>query len=203
MIAGISGGIGSGKSVVSRILRSKGLRVYDCDAEAKRIMACSRGIKQRIRDEISAEVTDGESVPDKRKLAEIVFADEGMRRKLNAIVHSAVVEDVKRVSLKFPFLWVESAILAESGLADICDRIWRIETPEGKRIENILRRDGCNIHQAQQRLKAQEKEETLIKEYSFKMEIINNAPSSSLLQQIDNLLDGLNLNFLEITQYSR
>lgn len=191
---GISGGIGSGKSIVSRILRLKGHKVYDCDTEAKRIMASSSAIKQRIRDEISEEVTDGESLPDRLKLAEIVFSDEAKRRNLNAIVHTAVVEDVKTERRKWPVLWVESAILAESGLVEICDSIWRVEAPQGLRIENILRRDGYDVHQVQQRLKAQEKEDSLINEYIDRMAIIYNDFSSSLLRQIDNLLDTIDCN---------
>lgn len=194
MVIGISGGIGSGKSIVSRILRLKGHKVYDCDTEAKRIMASSSAIKQRIRDEISEEVTDGESLPDRLKLAEIVFSDEAKRRNLNAIVHTAVVEDVKTERRKWPVLWVESAILAESGLVEICDSIWRVEAPKGLRIENILRRDGCDVHQAQRRLKAQEKEDSLINEYIDRMAIIYNDFSSSLLRQIDNLLDTIDCN---------
>lgn len=194
MVIGISGGIGSGKSIVSRILRLKGHKVYDCDTEAKRIMASSSAIKQRIRDEISEEVTDGESLPDRLKLAEIVFSDEAKRRNLNAIVHTAVVEDVKTERRKWPVLWVESAILAESGLVEICDSIWRVEAPQGLRIENILRRDGYDVHQVQQRLKAQEKEDSLINEYIDRMAIIYNDFSSSLLRQIDNLLDTIDCN---------
>lgn len=194
MVIGISGGIGSGKSIVSRILRLKGHKVYDCDTEAKRIMASSSAIKQRIRDEISEEVTDGESLPDRLKLAEIVFSDEAKRRNLNAIVHTAVVEDVKTERRKWPVLWVESAILAESGLVEICDSIWRVEAPQGLRIENILRRDGYDVHQAQRRLKAQEKEDSLINEYIDRMAIIYNDFSSSLLRQIDNLLDTIDCN---------
>lgn len=174
--------------MVSRILRLKGYPVYDCDVEAKRIMAESPGIKRRISEEISSEVTDGIRIPDRVKLAEIVFNDENARLLLNEIVHEAVREDVLKKAAQYPVLWVEAAILAESGLADLCERIWKVETPRDVRIENIIRRDRCTPLQAQSRIKAQQKEERLLSQYADKIEVIVNDSENSILQQIETLL---------------
>lgn len=190
MLIGITGGIGSGKSIVSRILRLKGCYVYDCDSEAKRIMNDSSEIKCRIRDEISEAVTDGVKGLDRKLLAEIVFKDEAARRRLNAIVHKAVKEDIE--SLEGDVIWVESAILAESGLAEICDRIWRVDVPVEIRMANILKRDGCTREQAESRILSQTEEEKLIENYSSKTSIIRNGSYESILEQIDRLLKDQN-----------
>lgn len=196
MIIGICGGIGSGKSVVSRILRLQGKNVYDCDSEAKRIMDNDSGIKSRISCEISAEVTDGFKTPDRRVLAEIVFNNEQARKTLNSIVHSAVVNDVRSRSRNL--LFVEAAILAESGLADICDRIWRIVAPFDIRLNNIIQRDKSNREEAMKRIKSQSEEERLLDNYLEKTDFILNDSDHSLIEQIQKLSIGIRNQSIEI-----
>ena len=85
----ICGGIGSGKSIVSRILTVLGFDVYDCDREAKRLMDADDAIKDAIAREIAGEcIVDG--TIDRPRLAGIVFSDSVKLEALNAIVHAAV-----------------------------------------------------------------------------------------------------------------
>lgn len=186
MIIGIGGGIGSGKSIVSRILRLKNCNVYDCDYEAKRIMADDRRIKERIRDEISPKVTDGLSIPDRKILADIVFNDESVRLRLNKIVHAAILEDVMNRSREYPVLWVEAAILAESGLAAKCDRIWKVVASPEMRIANIMRRDRYAEEHARSRMNAQLNEEKMLRQYECQP--IFNDSEHSVLEQVNLLL---------------
>ena len=88
-IVAITGGIGSGKSVLSRILMAWGYDVYDCDCEAKRIMDSDESIKRRIASEIDAGVVS-DGVIDRVLLAKIVFNDKAKLSILNSIVHNAV-----------------------------------------------------------------------------------------------------------------
>ena len=189
-LIGICGGIGSGKSVVSRLLRLKGQTVYDCDYEARILMESDAEIKCRIRDEISADVTDGEKAPDRRLLAEIVFSDEQARLTLNSIVHGAVRADLIRKAAAFAGdrFFVESALLAESGIADLCDAVWRVEADTDVRLAAIMRRDGCDLRQARMRIRSQEAERMAIDRYSDRLSVIYNLDDNSLLRQIDNLL---------------
>ena len=93
-IIGVTGGIGSGKSVVCRFLRILGYSVYDSDERAKMLMDSSASIKSALVAEFGADVCiDG--VWDRRRLAEIVFADAMALNRLNAIVHPAVKSDFK------------------------------------------------------------------------------------------------------------
>lgn len=188
-LIGIAGGIGSGKSVVSRILRCMGQKVYDCDLRAKILMNTSTEIKCAIRDEISAEVTDGISEPDRKLLAEIVFGNEKSRLILNRIVHRAVREDLKQVtgSLEHKCLFVEAAILAESGLAEMCDSIWKVENSSAERIERVMKRDGIDRQRVLNRIRSQENEAALLRNYSFKTIVIYNDSDHSLISQISEL----------------
>ena len=183
-LIGICGGIGSGKSVVSRMLRMMGYTVYDCDTEARRLMESDRCIKERIRDEISAEVTDGDSAPRRELLASIVFADENMRRRLNTIVHGAVCADVARESASRPILFVEAAILAESGLAAMCDSIWLVEADEADRMRRVLRRDGCSEAQFRSRMESQRRESELLTLHSERIHTLRNYGGESLLMEV-------------------
>lgn len=189
-IIGISGGIGSGKSVVSRILRLMGHSVYDCDLEARRLMETDSLIKARIRDEISAEVTDGVSIPRRDLLASIVFSDETMRRRLNGIVHGAVREDVARCASGAEIIFVEAAILAESGLAAMCDAIWLVEADENDRCRRVMRRDGCTDGQFRSRMESQRREADMLEQYSAKIVRLCNIGGKSLLSEVYNAIDA-------------
>ncbi len=189
-LIGLAGGIGSGKSVISRILRQKGYQVYDCDTRARYLMENSQIIKSRIRDEISADVTDGSLPPDRRRLAEIVFHDKKMLKCLNAIVHGVVRDDVRRTveSMLEKILFVEAAVMAQSGLADICDEIWIVEAPVQQRIERVMVRDSINRDAVDARIKSQEEEAELLSSYGAKLKVVRNDSIHSLLLQLDELL---------------
>lgn len=189
-LIGLAGGIGSGKSVISRILRQKGYQVYDCDTRARYLMENSQIIKSRIRDEISADVTDGSLPIDRRCLAEIVFHDKKMLKCLNAIVHGVVRDDVRRTveSTLEKILFVEAAVMAQSGLADICDEIWIVEAPVQQRIERVMARDSINRDAVDARIKSQEEEAELLSSYGAKLKVVRNDSIHSLLLQLDELL---------------
>lgn len=119
MITGITGGIGSGKSTIAQELIRRGYMVYDCDREAKRIIAEDKDIKQAIVDLLGAEAfADGRY--NTAYVAKRVFAEPELLRKLNAIVHPAVGKDILAKQPDF----VESAILYESGLDTLCKKWW-------------------------------------------------------------------------------
>lgn len=212
MLIGIAGGIGSGKSCVSRILRLRGFEVIDCDWLAKRLMAADASIKRRIREEISEEVTDGLSVPDRVKLARVVFADEGKRMVLNDIVHGAVRDQIRRMSetednLAGDFaegttecverpVFVEAALLAESGLAGMCGKIVRVESDYETRIKRINSRDGHGRDEAVSRIESQKREAAMLDEFlrenpGIEEIRIENGEDESLLGQVDEMIERI------------
>ena len=151
-----TGGIGSGKSVISRVLSILVYPVYDCDSAAKSLMDADEEIKRRLIDEIdSLAVVDG--VIDRRRIAEVVFADAEKLAALNAIVHAAVREDIASwvFSQDSDRLFVETAILYESGLNRMVDAEWRVESPLELRIERTMRRSALSRSQVEERIAAQ------------------------------------------------
>lgn len=152
----ITGGIGSGKSVVSKILTSMGYCVYDCDKRAKSLMDASDDIKARISNEVLSDcVVDG--MIDRQRLAEKVFKDEQALTRLNEIVHSAVRNDLidwsSNNTSKIQF--VETAILYQSGLEKIVDKVWDVDAPLDLRIERVMSRNSMTREAVLSRITSQ------------------------------------------------
>lgn len=154
-IIAITGGIGAGKSIVSRMLRAIGHDVYDCDSEAKHIMDTSAEIKQLIANEICAEAIE-EGMINRQRLAEAVFADAALLDRLNAIVHAHVRADIERWASTKEIAFVETAILYQSGLDRMVHEVWHVDAPEAVRTERVMARSGLTAEQVKSRIEAQD-----------------------------------------------
>ena len=187
-IIGISGGIGSGKSVVSRILRIWGYPVFDCDSEAKALMDADDNIKNNLSTLISTEVV-ADGVIDRRRLAEIVFADEAKLAILNSIVHSAVRQYFTEWARNndAPVVFAESAILHSSGMIADVDFEWHVDAPCDIRIERVCRRNGMTPDQVKARMASQKADETPDC-YPVPLTLIINDNATPLLPQLTTAL---------------
>lgn len=139
----ITGGIGSGKSYVCRILQDYGIEVYDCDAGAKRLMRSDRTLQRRLSEAVGTEVfPDG--ILDKAVLAKFLLSSEENNRIVNSIVHPAVADDFACSGMS----WLESAILFEADFQKYVDRVVCVSAPLEVRIQRIMHRDGISHEQA-------------------------------------------------------
>ncbi len=186
---GITGGIGSGKSYVSAILQEKfGIPVYDCDKEAKRLTASNEEIRQKLIALVGPKVFDGEKL-NKQLLADYLFADVEHASKVNAIIHPVVLQDFKRWAEEQhekPIVALESAILFESGLGEMVDKVLFVDAPEEVRLRRAMLRDTATEAQIRARMKMQRPELHRL-QADF---IINNnqTDDSQLLNQLEKLL---------------
>lgn len=192
-VIGLTGGIGTGKSVVSRLLRTEGMMVYDCDLEAKRLMAGNQELHDAFTARWGAEIyVDGEL--DRAAVARRVFADEEELQWLNSQVHGRVRKHlqgwIESHAGKGP-LFVESAILCSSGLDSLCDRIWVVEAPEELRIARLAARSGLTAEEAKSRMRAQSQEEMQCKASGLAVAQIHNDGMTSLLDRVRELLQDL------------
>ncbi len=156
-LTAITGGIGAGKSIVSRVLTAMGYPVYDCDSRARSLMDMSAEIKRAIALNIDAGVILPDDSIDRRLLAEIVFRDKQMLLTLNSIVHQAVRDDLARwVSDRSSALvFVETAILYESGLDRVIDSEWHVTAPTDIRVDRVIARNGLSREHVLARIEAQ------------------------------------------------
>lgn len=187
-LTGITGGIGSGKSIVSKILTELGHQVYDCDIRAKNIMDSSDEIKNEIKSRINQECIDSNNCIDRKRLASIVFLDTRMLDTLNNIVHKAIKKDITiwAESLNTCKAWVESAILYESGVDKLVDEVWEVMAPEELRIERVVKRNNTTPEEVKNRIESQKTESLYTKHPNTK--IVVNDDVQPLLKQILQLL---------------
>ena len=140
MIIGVTGGIGSGKSTILRVVAKLGYPIYDCDAEAKRIIVEDAAVRRQMIGLFGEEVyADGRY--QTQFVAQQVFADHDKLQCLNAIVHPAVKADIVRWAEDKPVAFIETAILFQAGVADLCDGVAVVTVPEEERIARALHRD--------------------------------------------------------------
>jgi len=196
-IIGLTGGIGSGKSTIANELAKRGYAVYDCDREAKRIIAQNQTVQAAIIDLLGEEAfVDG--TYNTAYVAQRVFAEPQLLDALNSIVHPAVLKDLRDLrDLKDPkdFLFIESAILFEAGLAPLCDKIIVVEAPEEVRIARTIARDyqgqatPANINKVRARIRAQQKSPASTEALQGKTYTVLNDGSLVLSRVIDLVCD--------------
>lgn len=181
----ITGGIGSGKSYVCKLLADRGVKVYDCDAAAKRIMATDTALQANLNAVVGEEVfIDG--ILQKPILAKFLLASEANKQAINDVVHPAVAADF----IASNYQWLESAILFDAKFNERInfDYIVCVIAPEDVRIERIAQRDGISHEQALQWIKRQMPQEEMEKKADF---IIINDGTSNLSAAIKSLLEAV------------
>lgn len=209
MIIGITGGIGSGKSTIARALAARGYAVYDCDKEAKRIIAENKDVQQQIIN-LFGEKSFVNGVYNTQYISKCVFSPslqgrsgEALLAQLNAIIHPAVKEDICQAkrSVSKAVLFIESAILYEAGLDSLCDKIIVVEAPEDIRIARTIARDYHgdtspeNINKVRARIKAQgglsiQHSEVSIQDSEVRL-IVNNDGKTSVAELADEIQNWL------------
>jgi len=143
---GLTGGIGSGKSVVSHLLKTMGIPVYIADDESKRITSTDAFIKQQLINLLGDEVYIN-GVLNKNLLAAYIFSDAEHAKIVNEIIHPRVKEDfVKWVAknTKHPVVAIESAILIEAGFTDEVDIVAMVYAPMDLRLQRLALRDSSS-----------------------------------------------------------
>ena len=156
MVVGLTGGIGSGKTTIAKLLELKGIPVYDSDKRAKYLMHNSTEIRTALKLEFGDEVYS-EEVLNREYLAKIVFGNKDKLKTLNSIVHPVVAKDFQDwiASQKTEIVVKEAAILFESGAYKTCDVNVTVHTDVEERIERVQKRDGVTREQVLSRINNQ------------------------------------------------
>lgn len=156
VIIGLTGGIGSGKSVVAKVFATLGIPVFNADDEAKRIMQTSTEIKTKLIEQFGTDIYNAHGL-DKEKLASIVFNDSFQLQLLNAIVHPVTIQAAKDWAAKqtSPYVIKEAALIFESGAADGLFKVIGVTAPLSIRIHRVMQRDGITKDQVDARMRNQ------------------------------------------------
>ncbi len=143
---GVTGGIGSGKSVISRVFSTLGVPVYNADEQAKKLVNEKNELQEAIGKEFGDEVWSGGKL-NRKRLASVVFNDPDALARLNEIVHPAVARHFKHWTEQHtasPYIIKESAILFESFTYRELDYVMLVVAPEEIRIKRVMERDDTD-----------------------------------------------------------
>lgn len=177
ILAGLTGGIASGKSVVSRQFKKLGAFLIDADELAREAVAPDRPAWRDVVNAFGSDILNPDRTVNRKKLADIVFRDEAKRKRLNAIVHPAVFAEQERltnqIAARDPGAVViyDAALLIETGAFRRMDKVVVVTADSETQIERIISRDGLSREDAERRVASQ-------------------APNSEKIGHADYILDG-------------
>jgi len=192
VILGLTGGMGSGKSVVSQLLNVMGIPVYDSDSRSKILTETSSVIIQGLKDEFGEAIyIDGRL--NKKLLSEKIFSNKDNLLKVNSIIHPVVYKDFllwKSQHSDRKVVVQETAILFEAKLEGRFDKIICVTAPEKLRILRVVKRSGLSSEEVKQRLANQLDESFKLSHSDFN--IVNDG-IMPIIPQLQNILYKLNL----------
>jgi len=161
MRVGLTGGIATGKSTVSRMLRQRGAAIVDADQAARAVvMPGSEGIR-KVREAFGDQVIAADGNLDRAALRNIVFQDEAARNKLNGILHPLIIEHMEEEVARYqqaeeerPVI-LDVPLLIEENLTELAELVVVVYLPEDLQLKRLMERDGISAAEARRRVGAQ------------------------------------------------
>lgn len=187
---GITGGMGSGKSVLSELFRLYDIPVFDADKVAKQLNDTSPEIREALSLHFGADLYSSGKL-DRRKLAAIIFHDRQKRALANAIIHPVLADTfIKWCSerVAYPYLVLDAALLIEAGFHHYVDQVITVWSPREMRIKRVMQRDHTDRDAVEARMRSQMAEEEKIKMANT---VIYNDNHHSLIEQCADYLESL------------
>jgi dephospho-CoA kinase len=179
---GVTGGIGSGKTTVCRIFRVLGIPVFVADTVARDIMESEPGIRSEMN-LITGRDLYLTGVLDRKELADIIFNRPELLRKVNSVVHPAVLKrfDEWASGSESPYVIIEAAILFEAGADALVDRVVTISAPVEERISRVMGRNDLTREEVIRRINNQLEDEEREEQSYY---ILNNADNEMIIPEI-------------------
>ena len=184
---GVTGGIGSGKSVVCEVLRLHDIPVYDADLEAKNLNDTSPVIREKLIEAFGAELYKNDKL-DRKKLAQLIFNDEKNLHRVNSIIHPELAKHFEKWTderIEHPIAAIDAAVLFEAGFQQFVDKTITVFSPIETRIERVVKRDNLTREHILSRINSQMSDEEKIKLSDF---VIINDNKHSILEQVSTIL---------------
>lgn len=186
---GVTGGIGSGKSTVCKVLEAMNFPVYYSDHEAKSLVNNNQDLKHQLISLLGKEIYESGQL-NRPKLAELIFNDFKLKEKVNGIIHPAVREHFKAWILKqkSDIIFNEAAILFETGAYQSYDKMILVTAPEAVRINRVQQRDGSAETDIKSRMQNQWSDDQKIPLADY---VITNDDKEAVLPQILHIIEDL------------
>ena len=183
---GITGGIGSGKSLVCDVFRKLNVSVYEADSKAKSLMVTNPMIREKLILKFGESIYINNLI-NKELLAGIIFEEPSALAFVNSVVHPAVALDFEMwcsSHINEAYVIEEAALLFESGANKKMDKMITVYSPEELRMKRVMMRDKATAEQVKQRIKNQISDEEKVRHSDY---VVYNDEKHSLLEQIINL----------------
>ena len=193
LLVGLTGGIGTGKSTVARMLARRGAVVVDADELARRAVAPGTPGHAEVVARFGRDILAPDGSIDRKRLADVVFSDPAARRDLEAIVHPEVArmfaeEAARHLGTDHVVVYV-APLLVETGRADEFDVLVVVTAPEEAQVERLVRERGMTEEEVRARIAAQLPQE----EKAARADVVldNGGPLEELERQVDELWRAL------------
>lgn len=160
-VIGLTGGIGSGKSTVSRMLRGLGAKIIDADQVAREIVEKGKPALKEIAETFGEDTLLEDGTLDRKKLGSIIFSDEKKRLKLNEITHPRIQEEINEQIERCKdenctdLIVLDCALLFEMKMEDMVDESWLVSLEKETQVKRIMARDELSKDDAEKRINAQ------------------------------------------------
>ena len=160
-IIGLTGNIATGKSVVSEMLKRLGAKAIDADALAHEVMVKGTTVWQAVVQEFGQDILGHDGSINRKTLGRIVFADEAALRRLETLVHPAVIARTQELieGSQEPVVVIEAIKLIEAGMDETCDALWVVTCSGEQQLARLVAQRGLTEEEAQQRIEAQPPQE--------------------------------------------
>ncbi|AKC66951.1 MULTISPECIES: dephospho-CoA kinase [Bacillus] len=192
LVIGLTGGIASGKSTVSQMIKEKGIRVVDADIIAKEAVSKGSAALHQIVQTFGEEVLLPNGELNRQQLGAIIFSDEEKRKKLNAIVHPEVRKEMleqrdEGVSNNETFVVLDIPLLFESKLEGLVDRIIVVYTTPELQLSRLMNRNDLSEEEALNRIHSQQPLEEKCQKADRVIE--NTKDLAFIRKQLENILN--------------
>ena len=191
---GLTGGIGSGKSTVARMLEKRGYPVIDADMMGHQVLEFPHPGFREVIKAFGKGILDQHGKISRPKLGLIVFKDPQKLEKLNNISHPHIDRMIKQESLKLSkehsskIIFLEAALLIETGWQQKCSQVWVITSKESYIIQRLAIRNGMNASEAKRKIASQLSSDKRLIHADFVLE--NNGTEKDLEKKIDQAIKG-------------
>lgn len=189
---GVTGGIGSGKTHICKLLELMNFPVYYSDTESKRIQNENADVRAKLIELFSEECYTEDGL-NRKFLASIIFRDPTSKKQVENIMHPAVAKDfiswcAKKEAEGERIVFIESAILYESGFDSMVDKVILVYADEDVRIERSMQRDGANRTAIEERIKNQSSDNDKRLKADF---VLHNNPDDNINKQLFEIIKKL------------
>ncbi len=161
LLVGLTGGMGSGKSLAASYFKALGAQMIDADRISRELVAPGKPAWKEIIEEFGSNVLNPDQTLNRKQIAAIVFNDESKRKKLEDIIHPRVIVEERRLYEKYRqknsrvLAVIDAALLIESGNYKNVDKVIVVQCGKEEQIRRVMERDGTARSEVENRLHSQ------------------------------------------------